>query len=356
MNIREFAKLCGVAPTTVSRALNRPLEKAEVSRQVYERIHAKAQEIGFHVNYHAKALFSAKSNTIGCIAGGPMNVLCGFFVESIMPTLTSHGKSFFMYPCSGDLKLEAKAFELMLYNKVEAIIHIPALQEDPSRGSGHIDAVLKKYPHRPPIVSVYGGALFDNCYQIRVPEYQTGRQAALRQLACGCRKFGIVKAQLTNLYSQELIRGYRETLLECGVPPEEIREVILQNPIQPGAYEPFRGVDGIWCCYHIMLVLTCRHLQEVCDLSKLQVDTIFAYELEWFYKDLLPCTATTESPRNFLCWFGGLVIHKFHLHDLGRRAAEIALKLCDAPDMSPQTEYIDLIPETFEYGNKPKKE
>lgn len=350
MNIRDFAKLCGVAPTTVSRALNRPFEKAEVSRQVYERIHATAREVGFHVNYHAKALFSAKSNTIGCIAGGSMNLFCGYLAESIMPILAAHGKSFFMYPCRGDLKLEAKAFELMLYNKVDAIIHIPALLENPLCDSELIQAALKKYPNLSPIVSAYGGTTVGHFHQIRISEYKNGRQAALRQLARGCRKFGIIREHPSNLYSWELIRGYRETLLENGIPPEEIKEAVLLNPIQPGAYEPLRGVEGLWCSYRIMLMLTCRSLQEVCDLSKLHVDTVCAVELEWLCRELLPCTATTGSPRNFLCWFGSLGVHKFNLCEFGVRVAETALKLCDAPDTPPQTEYIDLIPETFEYG------
>ena len=353
MNIREFAGLCGVAPGTASRALSRPQEQARVSRAVYERIHAKAREVGFHVNCHARALFSAKSNTIGCIAGGPMNMLCGYFVESIMPVLTAHGKSFSMYPCCSDLELEAKAFDHMLYNKVDAVIHIPALQADPACASAHIREVLDKYPGHPPVVSIYGGSTFTDFHQIRIPEYRTGQQAAWRQLARGCRKFGTITFRLTNLFSQELNRGYRETLLANGIPPENIKEIILQDMVSATTYAALRDVEGIWCGYHMILLLTCKQLQEVCDLGKLHVDSVYGTELETVFRDLLPATATLESPRNFFNWFGSLVIHKIDLREFSSRAAETALKLCDAPDTPPQIEYLDLISEAFEYGDEP---
>ena len=75
MNIREFAKLCGVAHSTVSRVLNLSLEQSHVSRKTYDRIRAKAVEVGFHVNYYAQAFHSKTSNCLGFIASNRLPML-----------------------------------------------------------------------------------------------------------------------------------------------------------------------------------------------------------------------------------------------------------------------------------------
>ena len=93
MNIREFAKLCDVSPSTVSRALGRPWEKSELSRALYDRIRGKAAEVGFRPNFHAKAMLGRQSGCIGFIAGYKMSFAVGTLLEGISSVLTPLGKN-----------------------------------------------------------------------------------------------------------------------------------------------------------------------------------------------------------------------------------------------------------------------
>ena len=100
MNIREFAKLCDVSPSTVSRALGRPWEKSELSRALYDRIRGKAAEVGFRPNFHARAMLGRQSGCIGFIAGYKMSFAVGTLLEGISSVLMPLGKNLSLSSCS----------------------------------------------------------------------------------------------------------------------------------------------------------------------------------------------------------------------------------------------------------------
>lgn len=64
MTSREFAKLVGVSQSTVSRALNNSPLVPEEKRKF---ILAKAREVGFELNSHAKSLRTQRTGTIGIL-------------------------------------------------------------------------------------------------------------------------------------------------------------------------------------------------------------------------------------------------------------------------------------------------
>ncbi|MBU3030015.1 LacI family DNA-binding transcriptional regulator [Paracoccus marinaquae] len=64
MNLKEFARLVGLSPTTVSRALN---GHPEVSIRTRTRLIEAAQHYGYAPNAHARFLAMGHSSTIGCV-------------------------------------------------------------------------------------------------------------------------------------------------------------------------------------------------------------------------------------------------------------------------------------------------
>ncbi|WP_282603907.1 substrate-binding domain-containing protein [Paracoccus sp. PARArs4] len=64
MKLKEFAKLVGMSPTTVSRALN---GHPEVSDRTRLRIVEAAREHGYSANAHASFLAKGHGNIIGCV-------------------------------------------------------------------------------------------------------------------------------------------------------------------------------------------------------------------------------------------------------------------------------------------------
>lgn len=64
MKLKDFAKLVGMSPTTVSRALNGHPEVNEATRA---RLVAAARQHGYQPNAHARTLAMGHPDTIGCV-------------------------------------------------------------------------------------------------------------------------------------------------------------------------------------------------------------------------------------------------------------------------------------------------
>lgn len=64
MNLKEFSRLVGVSPTTVSRALN---NHPEVNARTRARLIEAARQHGYAPNAHARSLAIGHAATIGCV-------------------------------------------------------------------------------------------------------------------------------------------------------------------------------------------------------------------------------------------------------------------------------------------------
>lgn len=64
MNLKEFSRLVGMSPTTVSRALN---NHPEVSARTRARLIEAARQHGYAPNAHARSLAIGHAATIGCV-------------------------------------------------------------------------------------------------------------------------------------------------------------------------------------------------------------------------------------------------------------------------------------------------
>ncbi len=355
MNIREFAKLCGVSHAAVSRVLNYPQAEAHVSRATYDRIRAKAEEVNFQVNYHAKALHSKNSGCIGFVIGHCFPMLTEPVLFGLSKVLKQHGKCLSIQPCESTFEAEAEAFEQMLYQHVDAILYIPSLHlhEQPYT-TRHIQELVAKYPEHPPVVTMYGGTDLPGFYQLRFHDYETGRQAALRQLALGCRKFSIIMVSHTTLMNREMARGYRETLLNNGVLPENIREMPVWSAALPDLLAPFEDKDteGVWACHYIPFINSIKDLLlKDSGRRKLHIDSVCAIETENVFKYVQTFPSRSLVAGNGPDVDSSIVIRRYSLHEIGRRGAETALALCSNDSRRikslPLVEYMELEPGVF---------
>lgn len=350
MNMREFAALCGVSLSTVSRVLSHSREEAEVSKKTYDRIRAKAAEVGFKVNYYAQVLHSRNSNCLGFLVGSRMPLLTEPLLHGLTRSLNLRQKHFALHFGDDAPEKEADAFDRMVAYNAETVFYIPSFQKGGNYSTRHIRRILEKYPEYPPVITLYGGTDIPGFHQVGFRDYETGKQAALRQLACGCRKFGVIALLYSNLMHREMIRGYRRTLLENGVPARNIKECFVGYEETPAdAFETFRDAEGLWFSHYVLLLHCARRLLDrTGDGKRLHIDCLCGTETEILYHQLQPQPRSGDMPDDFLHWFGSLMIYKFQVEDIGAKAAEIALQLsrqnaANVPRFSP----IELTPELF---------
>ncbi len=338
MNIRNFATICGVSISTVSRALSRPFEQAEMSRELYDKIREKAAEVGYSPNYHAKVLHTQVSNNIGFIAGSPLPMNCGSAIEGISSVFSPLDKGLMAFPCNNDPRKEVEALASMIYRKMDAIIYFPHQYPSGQGNFQHLPDELKKTPHPPPVIAIMSGIDSPLFFQVRCREYAIGQRAARRHLAEGCRIFGILDAKITTLRNEEIIRGYTETLLENGVPPENIRPVNLSVPFVAEEFEMLRGVDALWACYLVGLPGCFEYLEKICRISELHIDTHTFTETVILLDVLLTSYFKRAQKKHP---FKSLMVSQTSMFDLGVRTAKMTLKILKNKRLKPYTEYVE---------------
>lgn len=354
MNIREFAALCGVAHSTVSRVLNQPLEKSRTSRATYERIRAKAVEVGFQVNYYAQALHSKTSNCLGLIIGGWMPLLTEPLLYGIAHTLDMHAKHLTVLTCDATPDSEADAFEKMLIYNAGTVLYIPARQKEVNYSTRHIREVLKKHSQYPPVITLYGGSDIQEFYHVGFRDYETGQRAARRQLKNGCRKFGIVQPLYSNFMFREMSRGYRETLRANGIPDADIKELLFWSEgFASIPFEQLQEVEGLWCSHYVLLLHCMSKLVKlVGDCGRLHVDTICGTETLELYRNLQPSLGAVGPAEEFPRWFGSMTIYQYSTRAIGVKAAEITLQLSQKNvEEIPKHACLELTPISYRQSN-----
>ena len=103
-------------------------------------------------------------------------------VEGIADVLDGRGIATYLASTRDEIEREAGAFDRMFYRNVDAIIHMPTLQEGEYR-TDRLAGLLKNNPGHPPILSILGGAEIPGTFRLRMKDAEAGREAALRQSA-----------------------------------------------------------------------------------------------------------------------------------------------------------------------------
>lgn len=88
VGVRDVARIAGVAPMTVSRALSLP---HLVSEETRERVHSAVRATGYIPNRLASSLSSQITRTIGAVIPTLRNSIAASFTDGLRDTLKQHG-------------------------------------------------------------------------------------------------------------------------------------------------------------------------------------------------------------------------------------------------------------------------
>lgn len=337
--------MCKCSRTAASRALRLPFEESQMSRELYDCILKTAEIHNFRVNYHAKALHSKKSDCVGFIAGSFMQLLCSPILNGAADVLKPEGKILSIYPCENSREKEAEAFCEMFYTGVDSIIYIPSLQHKRPYNFSHIQKALKKHPEHPPIVTLYGGIDLPSLHQIRFNDYEVGKKAALRQLKLGCAKFGILDSSHSSPSSEERIRGYKDSLAANGIPANKIRQINILMPERAEVFDKLKGCEGLWVSHYIVLLMGSYALSHIGNTANMHVDCVSTVETDDFCNAIQPMATSHLRSPSYPLEFGSFVKHSASLVEMGKKAAEMALKAKPKDPPERKIEYMKFVSE-----------
>jgi LacI family transcriptional regulator len=126
--LRDVARVAGVHPGTVSRALN-PQTRGLVNEHTARRVLAAAEELGYRPNPIARGLRTNRSNTIGVLVPDLLNPLFAAVVRGIEDGLREAGYTPLIANTDNDAERERTAYEAMSARQVDGFIAATARRD-----------------------------------------------------------------------------------------------------------------------------------------------------------------------------------------------------------------------------------
>jgi len=130
VTVIDVARVAGVSPITVSRALHRPERVSEATR---ERVLEVVREMGYVPNLLAGSLASSKSRLVAILLPTLANSIFATLVQSVMERLTEAGYHSLLGPTGYSPEKEEALLEAILGRRPDAIVLTGTLHTDGSR-------------------------------------------------------------------------------------------------------------------------------------------------------------------------------------------------------------------------------
>lgn len=127
-NLRQIALECGVAVSTVSRALN---GHPHVSEETRQRIREAAERLGYRPSVAARALRGSGTRTVGVVLPDMMNAFYARTISMVQDQLEERGYSVVMAVTNNEGRRERTGIERLVAGGVDGIIIVPTLTRTP---------------------------------------------------------------------------------------------------------------------------------------------------------------------------------------------------------------------------------
>ena len=121
--IHDVAKRAGVAPITVSRAIN---DSGYVSDKVREKVNAAIAELGYVPNVLARSLKSKQTNTLALVFTDITNPFFTIIARGVEDTASDAGYNVIFCNTDESQEKEDKYIQLILQKQVDGILLVPA--------------------------------------------------------------------------------------------------------------------------------------------------------------------------------------------------------------------------------------
>lgn len=243
VTLADVAARAGVAPMTVSRAINQP---ELVSPPLRERIEQAVQELAYVPNRAARALASAQSNVIVVLVPSLSNAVFSAVLAGIQDAVDPGNYQILIGNTRYSDQQEEKLLATYMQSNPDGIL---------LSGLKHSDAVHRMLASsRVPVVSMMDLSPDPQRMSVGFSQIEAGYAMTRYLLGKGRRRIGYMGAQLDERTLQRA-EGYRKALQEAGLADSRL-EMMVPEPstIALGAellgrmLERTPELDAIFCC------------------------------------------------------------------------------------------------------------
>lgn len=209
--IRDVARLAGVSLATVSNVLN---QTRPVAADTAARVMRAVEALRYAPHAAARSMRRRGSGLIGLILADITNPFFTALVHAVERAASTAGYSVLLCNSDEDLKREQQHLELLRTQRVDGIIL--AATGHPSRGRA---AALGQL--RVPVVLVDRAFNEFGLDAVMLDNRRAALEATRHILGFGHRRIAMLSGPVAMSTGAERLQGYREALLEAGLPYDE---------------------------------------------------------------------------------------------------------------------------------------
>ena len=315
LSIYDIAKIAGVSPSTVSRALE---DHPRIGAETRKRIQKLAREMNYMPSTVARSLVANKTWTIGMVLATISDPFMGRVVEGVEQVAIESGFNVFISTSQNDSQRETEVVKVLQQRRVDGIIVI----------ASHLsDQYPRIFDHsQVPIVVINEQRPEKNMHFVAVDDVHGAQLAVEHLIALGHRRIGYVGITNRPASNSYRLQGYQDALAAAGIaldPALSITFNAIEDHTECGeaCLEPLLAAKATAVfCYNdstaIGLLTTChKHgLVVPADLSVISFDDIDMASYT------LPPLTTIRQPR----------------FDLGQRAMRMMLALLEGQEPENQ--------------------
>jgi DNA-binding LacI/PurR family transcriptional regulator len=203
VSIKDIAKVAGVSPSTVSRALS---DHPRISLKTKERIRRLATEMGYSPSAVARSLVTQRTSIIGLAMAWVSDPLLAQVVRGIEDTALEHGYTVILSSFYGEPDREKEVLSTFRERRVDGIIIK--------------SSCLDTYPHS--LLSQFGLPIVlinrpEYIYSVSTNNLHGGRLATEYLLDLGHSRIGYIAAEIGRRTNLDRLKAYKEALQERGI-------------------------------------------------------------------------------------------------------------------------------------------
>ncbi|WP_020188256.1 LacI family DNA-binding transcriptional regulator [Methylopila sp. 73B] len=207
VKIADVARLAGVSPATVSRALNHP---QIVRSELREKVARAISDLAYTRDSAARALKSRRTHTIGAIVPTLGISIFAEGVEALQNRLSEHGYTLLIGNSQYDTRREQQEARALIERGVDGVVLVGDAQ------TPELHALLRQ--HNVPYVTTYVPSAREGVPAIGIDNRKATYDLTSYLMGLGHREFGVVaNVPASNDRSRARLDGVTQALDDAGL-------------------------------------------------------------------------------------------------------------------------------------------
>ena len=234
--IRDIAFRAGVAPMTVSRAIN---DNGYVSPEARERIKLAIKELDYHPNGLARSLKQRRTQVVGILLPDIGHPFSAELARHLEESLLAAGYTSFISTSQRSVEREHAALNAFFNHRVDGIV-VATLE---TRAGN--EALLRFVNRGLPLVVVGRTLPHDSVDQVNADHWSGGYEMVKHLVSLGHQRIGFIGASLATGQAVPRFQGFLDGLRDqgCVISPDLI--VGPENLDSPAFATQDEGYDGM---------------------------------------------------------------------------------------------------------------